>query len=75
MSGGHECGIYLPRHMGTPRDVTGCLLPDRHEGEHECRTESNGRIAWQNDDECTCPDCNQCDDTNDWCVIYREATP
>lgn len=49
-------------------DKTGCVLPDGHEGPHECRDEHGRSWNWETDLECGCEHCSQ--DEGDYCTTY-----
>ncbi len=58
---------------GMPRDMTGCLLPDNHEGPHEFRAEDGTIWQWETDFECDCSHCMKFE--GDYCTIYWRKTP
>ena len=64
------CRVRCPQHVGTPVDVTGCVLPRHHEGAHQCVTDAGRTFAWQFDWGCGCDDCRD-NDWREWCIAGR----
>lgn len=60
------CGLI--HSDGNPVDVSGCILPEGHEGPHEFVASDGGHWLWETDLECTCEHCLQCE--GDYCTVY-----
>jgi SAM-dependent methyltransferase len=67
----HSCGEHFPKRGGAPEDKTGCILPDKHDGNHLFKSDDNRFYSWQWDF-CGCPDCMS-EDAMDQCCVYSEA--
>jgi hypothetical protein len=65
------CGIMLGDGAG-PSDITGCLLPEHHEGRHEFVTTNGRTYLWEPLLTCECDHCRKCE--GDYCTIYAEKT-
>lgn len=63
------CGIYFPRFCSSPEDVTGCILPEGHDGRHVFRSNRAEMIEWEPDWDCKCDACIN-GEPMDQCCVY-----
>lgn len=65
-----KCGTYFNNDRIDFEDVTGCLLPEGHEGPHRCNEKYGRTVEWEYDFECGCDDCKT-DSWDDMCIVYE----